>query len=93
MVKVFFNFLSGLWETVTSSIFSVLDFPAVPVGLVTAVNYLFDYMKQGMRIINFFCPIDSIKPRLRLFIAVYTALHTYKIIMWVLRKIPMLGIK
>ena len=93
MVKVFFNFLSGLWETVTSSIFSVLDFPAVPSGLVTAVNYLFDYMKQGMRIINFFCPIDSIKPRLRLFIAVYTALHTYKIIMWVLRKIPMLGIK
>lgn len=92
MVKVFFNFLSGLWETITSAIFSVLDFPAVPVGLVTAVNYLFDYIKQGMRIINFFCPIDSIKPRLLLFISVYTALHTYKIIMWVLRKIPMFGI-
>lgn len=92
MVKIFFNFLSGLWETITSAIFSVLDFPAIPAGLVTAVNYLFDYIKQGMRIINFFCPIDSIKPRLRLFIAVYTVLHTYKVIMWVLRKIPMFGI-
>lgn len=74
-------------------IFSVIDLPVVPAGLVSAVDLLFNYMKQGMGIINFFCPLSSISPAIDLFIAVYTVEHSYRFIMWILKKIPMLNVK
>lgn len=87
------NLIKKLLTFVTDTIFSVIDIPVVPVGLVSAVNTLFDYMRQGMGIFNFFCPLDSIAPAIDLFVAVWTVINVYDLVMWVLRKIPMLGIE
>lgn len=85
--------IKKLLTFVTDTIFSVIDLPAVPPGLVNAVNTMFGYMRQGMGIINFFCPLEAISPAIDLFIAVWAIIHVYDIVMWVLRKIPMLGIE
>lgn len=86
------NLIKKLLTFVTDTIFSVVDFPIVPAGLTSAIETLFNYMQSGMGIINFFCPLDMISPAIDLFLAVYIVLHSYDLIMWVLRKIPMLSI-
>lgn len=87
------SLLTKLLSFVTDTIFSVIDLPVVPAGLVNAVNLVLGYMSQGMGIINFFCPLEAISPAIDLFIAVWTVEHAYRLIMWVLQKIPMLDIK
>lgn len=85
--------IKKLLKIITDAIFSVVDFPVVPAGLVSAVSMMFDYMKAGMGIFSFFIPLDAVKPALIVFVSVWGVLHGYKLLMWVLRKIPMLGIK
>lgn len=85
--------IKKLLTFVTDTIFSVIDLPIVPQGLVNAVNFVMGHMSQGMSIINFFCPLSAISPAIDLFIAVWTVEHSYRLIMWVLRKIPMLNVK
>ena len=87
------DLIKKLLTFVTDTIFSVIDLPVVPDWLVNMINQVFGYMRQGMGIINFFCPLDGIAPAIDLFVAVWLVVHGYKIVMWVLRKIPMLGIE
>ena len=85
--------IKKLLSFVTDTIFSVIDFPIIPAGLAGAIDTMFGYMGEGMGIINFFCPLDLISPAIDLFLAVWIIINGYDLIMWVLRKIPMLGIK
>lgn len=85
--------IKKLLTFVTDTIFSVIDLPAVPEGLVNAIEYVFGYIRQGMGIVNFFLPLDQISPIIDCFLLVYAVVHGYDILMWILRKIPILGIK
>ncbi|MBQ7903540.1 MAG: hypothetical protein IJ362_07405 [Oscillospiraceae bacterium] len=87
------DLIKKILSFVTDTIFSVIDLPVVPDGLVSAVNMVLGYMQQGMGIINFFCPLSAISPAIDLFIAVWTVEHSYRLVMWVLQKIPMLNIQ
>lgn len=87
------SLIKKLLTFVTDTLFSVIDLPVVPPGLVNAVNMIFGYMADGMSILNFFCPLSAISPAIDLFIAVWTIEHSYRLVMWVLQKIPMLNIK
>ena len=87
------DLIKKLLTFVIDTIFSVIDLPVVPDWLVNMINQVFGYMRQGMGIINFFCPLDRIAPAIDLFVAVWLVVHGYKIVMWVLKKIPMLGIE
>lgn len=80
------NLIKKLLSFVTDTIFSVIDLPIVPAGLVSAIETMFDYMQQGMGIINFFCPLDAISPAIDLFLAVWIVINGYDIIMWVLER-------
>lgn len=87
------NLITTLLQFVTDTIFSVVDLPVVPRGLVNAVDLMLGYMRSGMGIFNFFCPLSGISGAVDLFVAVWTVEHTYRLVMWVLQKIPMLGVK
>lgn len=78
---------------VVDTIFSVIDVPIIPPALTEMVSQVFGYMKQGMGILNFFCPLERIAPAIDLFLLMYALVHGYKLVMWVLKKIPMLGIE
>lgn len=92
MVKTLINSIFAFLGKIIDLILSPLDFPVVPPGLVDAVDTLFNYLSQGMRIVNFVCPIDKIKPALVCFVRIFTVKHSYNVIMWILRKIPFFGI-
>lgn len=72
---------------------ALFDFPVVPAELVTLVNKLFEYMQVGTGILNFFVPFDIIRPAIDVFLAVWAVEHVYMLVLWVLRKVPLLGIK
>lgn len=71
----------------------LFDFPIVPVELVTLVNKLFEYMQVGTGILNFFVPFDVIRPAIDVFLAVWSVEHAYQLVLWVLRKVPIISIK
>lgn len=54
----------------------------------------FKYVVQaGTGILNFFVPFDVIRPAIDVFLAVWAVEHAYQLVLWVLRKVPILGIK
>lgn len=72
---------------------ALFDFPIVPAALTTLVNKLFEYIQAGTGILNFFVPFDVIRPAIDVFLAVWAVEHAYQLVLWVLRKVPILGIK
>lgn len=84
--------LKKLFNLILSPLISLIDLPVVPDELVAIVNKTFDYMRAGVGFFNFICPLDLIKPAIDIFLAVYIFEHGYYIVMWIVKKIPMLGI-
>lgn len=42
---------------------------------------------------GFLRPFDVIRPAIDVFLAVWAVEHAYQLVLWVLRKVPILGIK
>ena len=84
--------VSGFFGWIFSPILDVLNFPAIPSELQTIIDTLFQYMIEGMGIFNFFCPLAMIRPALAVLVAVWTVEHGYHVLMWVLRKLPFVGV-
>lgn len=93
MIDALFNAIINVFTKITDFIFSFLNFPAVPVELSNAVSFVFEKISSGMGIVNFFLPIEQIKPALVCFLAIFTIEHSFTLIMFVIRKIPFLNIK
>ena len=72
---------------------ALFDFPIVPAELTTLINKLFEYIQAGTGILNFFVPFDVIRPAIDVFLAVWAIEHAYQLVLWVLRKVPILGIQ
>lgn len=76
-----------------SPLIALFDFPVVPAELTMLVNQLFEYIQAGTGILNFFVPFSVIRPAIDVFLAVWAIEHGYELVLWVLRKVPLLGIK
>lgn len=83
----------GLMQSILSFVLGLLPLPDVPAWLVELTETILQYMKTGMGIVLFFVPQAVVQGALDLVILVWTVVHGYKLVMWVLRKIPMLGIE
>ena len=83
----------GLMQSILSFILGLLPLPDVPAWLVELTETILGYMKIGMGIVLFFVPQVVVQGALDLVILIWTVVHTYKLVLWVLRKIPMLGIE
>lgn len=85
MIMSLFNFVADLFM-------GLLSFPIFPPELADILAVVFQWMNAGLGILNFFCPLDAIAPAVAFFIAVYTIQKVYHFVMWILVKIPVLGI-
>lgn len=72
---------------------ALFDFPVVPAELTLLVNKLFEYIQAGTGILNFFVPFNVIRPAIDVFLAVWAVEHGYELVLWMFRKVPLLGIK
>lgn len=85
--------IKGFLSWILSPIMSVLDFPVLPPEVGQIVSKTSEYLQAGAGVLNFFCPLSMIAPAVTVFIAVWTVVHGYHLVMWVLRKIPFVGVQ
>ena len=86
------NLLKKLFNLILSPLISMIDLPLIPEELVMIVDQTFEYMRAGVGFFNLVCPLELIQPAINIFLGVYIFEHGYYIVMWIVKKIPMLGI-
>ena len=74
------------------SILSGLDIPGLPESTSLAIIQFFGYFEYADSLVNLVFPIDM-NIYFNIFFAIFGFEHLYPVIMWILRKIPMLGIE
>lgn len=74
-------------------IFGWVHLPAVPVQIVSVVDRVFLYVKSGLGILWLFVPYELVKVMIPLVVAVVNFDKFYSFAVWVLKKIPVLGIE
>lgn len=85
--------VSGFFSWVLSPVLNVLNFPVIPVELVDIITAGLEYVQSGLSIFNWFCPIAVITPAITMFMSVWLVKHGYDMVMWILRKIPFIGVE
>ena len=86
--------IGNLGLKLLSAVMAVLDvLPDMPSAVVSALNSFFDLIFDNCAVLGFFVPLSLVKGLLPLALLVVNFEHIYAGIMWVLRKIPMLGIE
>lgn len=83
-------------KKVIFALFSWLNLPNISdygSGFEDALALISDMLESSQSLINLFLPWGIVKFGLPIIIVVMNFEHIYSFIMWVIRKIPMLGIK
>lgn len=88
--------IKGLFELfygMITVIFSFINLPGLPSEVQTVIDTLFQFMSQGLNLVGFFCHPPVLKVIVPLTIVFMNFDKVYKLVMFVLRKIPFLGIE
>lgn len=89
IVKLLFELIIGLLEL----LFGWVNFPDMPVAIVTALNTLLDAISSAMGFIWLIVPRELVLVGLPVILILENFDKLYSVIMWILRKIPFLGIQ
>ena len=90
LVEALFTAVTWLIDAILNILDVLPDFPA---ELVTSVEEFFSLIFDNLSILGFFIPLPTIKILIPLVLLVINFEDVYAFIMWLLRKIPFLGIK
>ena len=75
------------------SLFSVINIPEMPESVTSAVATATEYLATGYGILDNFVEMSVVGPLITAFLVIDVAYHVYIFVMWIVRKIPFLGIK
>lgn len=83
----------NLFSSTLKLIFGWINFPEVPEGIHDLISQLFELLQMGMSLVYCFVDYNTVVMLFPLVIVVANFDKMYKLVMFVLRKIPFLGIK
>lgn len=89
IIELLLDVLYGVFAVLTSPI----DIPNMPEQVSEFVSASLEYIGTGISILSNFCDIQYLLTLFGLIIAVDVGLMLYKLVMWVLKKIPMIGVQ
>lgn len=89
IVEAVLNLLIGLIKTV----FGWINLPQLPDEVMSIIDQLFDILSGAMGLLSIFMDINMLKILLPVLLIVINFDEAYKLTMFILRKIPFLGIK
>lgn len=84
-------------ELLLGLLYKVLDLllifkiPQLPSQVTSYVDTLFGYLETGASILSNYTPLTYLLTLFGIFVAVDAAILIYHFVMWIIRKIPMLG--
>lgn len=88
-----FEGLCWLVKAILNGIMNVLDvLPDFPASFVAIIDEFFALIFDNLYLISFFVRMDTIRIAIPILIVLLNFERVYKFIMWILRKIPALGI-
>lgn len=82
----------NLFANALKLIFDWISLPSVPAEVTAIIDQFYGYLRAGMGFVFLWFNMDLVKIMLPLLIAVINFDKVYRLIMFVLRKIPFLGI-
>lgn len=71
----------------------ILDIPSLPTEVANYVTQFFDYLAMGAGILSNYAPLGYLLILLGVILAVDSGILIYHFVMWVLKKVPMLGVQ
>ena len=77
-----------IFEWIFNFLFSWVNLPEVPASLSNTVNTYLNYIFNNLDILSFFVRVSTLQTIFKLFIAVYIFKYTFKIVMFIIHKIP-----
>lgn len=89
IIKGLFSLIIGLLDT----LFGWVSFPAMPAAVDTAFQTLLQYIGAGIGFVWLIVPRELVLVVLPVVLALSNFDKLYSVIMWILRKIPFLGIE
>ncbi len=89
IVNALIDMLYGLIDWLTSG----LNIPALPEEVIQVAASVTQYLVMGLKFIANYTHLDYLLVLFGVVAAVDAGMLVYKFVMWVLRKIPMLGIE
>lgn len=89
IIKGLFSLIIGLLRIV----FGWVSLPAMPAAVDEAFQMLLDYMAQGIGFVWLIVPRELVLVVLPVILVLSNFDKLYSVIMWILRKIPFLGIQ
>lgn len=78
---------------VFSPLVKFLDFPAVPAELAEMFDLMLGYFKEAMVFLNVFVSVKLISTLLGVVIVLEAIKYGYKLVYWVIQKVPFLGVE
>lgn len=83
--------LMDLVYKLLSVVLEPLNVPGIPDEFLSSINTFIGYFDYAENLIGFFVPIN-LSVFFVIWFAIFAVHHAYPFIMWILRKIPFLGI-
>lgn len=89
------QFITEVISLILDPILSVLDFAGVDVDvLVDAATSILEYLSMGWQVLNIFVPTLDLCLGMAVFCVVVEGVYKlYLLVMWVLRKIPVISVQ
>ena len=85
--------LLNLLYSVFALLTSVINIPSLPDNVMTSMNEFFEYVQAGVGILAAYSHVNYLLLLFGIIISVDIGILVYKFVMWVIKKIPFLGIK
>ena len=89
IIEALMNVIYMLFELLTSPI----SIPSLPVGVQDVITGALDFISVGVAFLANYCDIGYLVTLFGVILAVDAGMLIYKFVMWVLKKIPMIGIQ
>ena len=84
--------LLNVLYNVFSALTSAIDIPAMPADVSSYISTFTSYIKTGLQILAVYTPLQYMLTLFGIVIAIELGLKIYHFVMWVIKKIPMLGV-
>lgn len=89
IIKALLELVYGLFNLLTVAI----DIPSMPDGVMSSINDYMQYIESGIGIVANFCNLNYVLLLFGVIVAVDIGVLVYKFVLWILKKIPMIGIE
>mgnify|MGYP006889135674 FL=1 len=83
----------NLFKSAIKLIFAWINIPAAPPEVTSVIDTMITYMRSGIGFLFLFFNMDLVKIMIPFVLIVANFEEVYKLVMFVLRKIPFLGIE